>query len=80
MIRLDKGEIGKRYRVVSVKEGDPCLSCTPCLRLRLLEFGLLGGEIVEVIRGGEPMIIKIDGNTQYGIRGDEAVRVEIEEI
>lgn len=80
MIRLDKGRVGKKYRVVGVKEGEPCLSCTPCLRLRLLEFGLLIGEEIEVIREGEPMIIRVNRNTQYGIRGDEAVRVEIEEI
>jgi Fe2+ transport system protein FeoA len=80
MIELDKGVEGKRYRVVGVREGDPCQHCTPCLRLRLLEFGFLIGEELEVKRGGEPMVILIGGVWSMGIRGDEAVRVQIEEI
>jgi Fe2+ transport system protein FeoA len=80
MIRLDKGREGKRYRVVGVKEGEPCTNCTPCLRLRLLEFGLLIGERIEIKREGDPMVIRVGDNWDMGIRSDEAVRVEIEEI
>jgi Fe2+ transport system protein FeoA len=80
MIRLNKGEKGKKYRVVGVREGEPCLSCTPCLRLRLLEFGLLIGEEIEVKIDRDPMVIRVGGSWDMGIRSDEAVRVEIEEI
>jgi Fe2+ transport system protein FeoA len=80
MIRLDKGTEGGRYKVVGVREGEPCTNCHPCLRLRLLEFGLLIGEKIEIKRSGDPMIIRVGDNWDMGIRADEAIRVEIEEI
>ena len=80
MIELDKGVKGKRYKVVGVKEGEPCQSCTPCLRLRLLEFGMLIGEKIEIRIDRDPMVIRIGNSWDMGIRKDEAVRVQIEEI
>jgi Fe2+ transport system protein FeoA len=79
-MRLNEGIEGVPYRVVGVREGEPCLSCTPCLRLRLLEFGILIGEEVEIKREGDPMIIRVGGSWDMGLRDNEAVRIEIEPL
>jgi Fe2+ transport system protein FeoA len=77
-MRLNEGSGGIRYKIVGVREGEPCTNCTPCLRLRLLEFGFLIGEEVEIKREGDPMIIRIGDNWDMGLRGNEAVRIEIQ--
>ena len=78
-MELSKGVKGSKYKVVGLIEGEGCSgSCRPCLNLRLLEFGVLVGEIVEIKKGGDPMIIRIGNSWDMGIREDEAQRIEIQ--
>ena len=37
-----------KYEVVDVPQSENCQNCTPCLRLRLMEMGLITGERVEI--------------------------------
>ena len=78
-MRLDEGKIGIEYRIVEVSKGKECKEdCPVCLRLRMLEFGLLKGEKVLIERGGNPMVVKI-GDWKMGMRKEEAQRVIIAE-
>ena len=80
-ISLNKGVHKIRYKVIGLNEGIGCThSCTPCLNLRLLEFGMLVGEIVEIKRGGDPMIIRVNDSWDMGIREEEAQRIQIQKI
>ena len=59
-MRLDEGKVGIEYRIVEISKGVDCKEdCPACLRLRMLEFGLLKGEKVLIERGGNPMVVKI---------------------
>lgn len=78
-MRLDEGKIGVEYRIVEISKGVDCKEdCPVCLRLRMLEFGLLKGEKVMIERGGNPMVVKI-GDWKMGMRVEEAERVIIAE-
>ena len=78
-ISLNKGVRDIRYRVVGLNEGVGCTHrCIPCLNIRLLEFGMLVGEIVEIKRVGDPMIIRINDSWDMGIRKEEAQRIQIQ--
>jgi len=37
-----------KCEVVDVPQSENCQNCTPCLRLRLMEMGLITGEKVEI--------------------------------
>ena len=73
--------LGKIYTIEDVLMGQPCTNCTPCLRLRLIELGLLKGEKIRV-RDHKLGIWMIDvlsqnDNTTYtlALRDEEADRV-----
>ncbi len=49
-MRLTEGVKGKEYRIVKVWKGKECNEdCPVCVRLRMLEFGLLKGESIEIL-------------------------------
>lgn len=80
-ISLNKGVRSIRYKVIGLNEGIGCThNCKPCLNLRLLEFGMLVGEIVEIKREGDPMIIRVNDSWDMGIREEEAQRIQIQKI
>ena len=37
-----------KYEIIDVPQPENCEKCTPCLRLRLMEMGLIKGEKVEI--------------------------------
>ena len=37
-----------KYEIIDVPEPENCDRCTPCLRLRLMEMGLISGERIEI--------------------------------
>ena len=37
-----------KYEIIDVPQPENCEKCTPCLRLRLMEMGLITGEKVEI--------------------------------
>ena len=47
-MKLTKEHIGKIFTVEDVPQNEPCLNCTPCLRLRIMEMGIMPGEKIEL--------------------------------
>jgi Fe2+ transport system protein FeoA len=43
-MKFSSADLGKTYTVEQIMEGVPCLKCTPCMRLRIMEMGLSEGE------------------------------------
>lgn len=43
-MKFSKSEIGKTYRITDVLKGIPCQNCNSCIRMRLMEMGLVSGE------------------------------------
>jgi Fe2+ transport system protein FeoA len=40
--------IGKIITVTDVPQNEPCHNCTPCVRLRLMELGLIDGQKIKI--------------------------------
>ena len=40
--------IGKIITVSDVPQNKPCFNCTPCVRLRLMELGLINGQKIRI--------------------------------
>ena len=36
------------YEVIDVPQNDPCENCIPCMRLKLMEFGFIAGQDIEI--------------------------------
>ena len=47
-MKLTKEHIGKILTVEDVPQSEPCLNCTPCLRLRIMEMGIIPGEKIKL--------------------------------
>lgn len=83
MIDLKQGEFGKRYRIKSIAENNPCLNCVPCMRLRKMELGLIPGEEITLekhILGIWVIKIEGQGESRLAMRDNEVEGIMIEEI
>ena len=47
-MKITKEHVGKIFSVKDVPQSEPCLNCTPCLRLRIMEMGIIPGEKIEL--------------------------------
>lgn len=47
-MKLNQDSIGKIFEIEEILSGVPCLNCTPCIKLRLMEIGLDAGEKIQV--------------------------------
>jgi Fe2+ transport system protein FeoA len=47
-MKITKEHAGKIFTVEDVPQSEPCLNCTPCLRLRIMEMGIIPGEKIEL--------------------------------
>lgn len=47
-MKFTKSEIGKIYTITEVLKGIPCQNCDSCVRMRLMEMGLVSGEKLEI--------------------------------
>lgn len=67
--------------VTDVPQNDPCFMCNPCVRMRLMEFGILAGKIIGIEEKMKGMFIvsllSENGNTEQTIalRKDELERI-----
>lgn len=70
------------YLVAAVNPKMPCQNCTICLRLRILEMGILPGETVRLENPSEGMwILNIIGtSSRIGLRQEELDRITFSEI
>jgi Fe2+ transport system protein FeoA len=59
-----------KYEVVDVPQPENCEKCVPCLRLRLMEMGLITGEKVEIEdkRGGLWIVNILSDNEEISSR------------
>jgi Fe2+ transport system protein FeoA len=75
MPSLDQLRPGQRGRVVAVAGADALVQ-------RLLEMGLLDGEVVEMVRVaplGDPVEVRL-GDYRLSLRRSEAARVEVQPL
>jgi len=83
-MKLTKEHIGKIFTVEDVPQSEPCLNCTPCLRLRIMEMGIMPGEKIELEKhhlGLWKVNILNDNNgvvSSIAMRDEEMERVFIE--
>ena len=47
-MKITKEHVGKIFSVKDVPQSEPCLNCTTCLRLRIMEMGIIPGEKIEL--------------------------------
>jgi Fe2+ transport system protein FeoA len=47
-MKITKEHAGKIFTVEDMPQSEPCLNCTPCLRLRIMEMGIIPGEKIEL--------------------------------
>lgn len=77
--------IGKTVRIKDVPQNSPCFECTPCMRLRLMELGLLEGQKIELSKHSVGLwVVKIltdNGNisSTLALREEELDRILIED-
>ena len=53
------------YKVIDVPQNDPCEKCTPCMRMKLMEFGFIFGQEINVTEKMNGMYV-VDMLSEYG--------------
>jgi Fe2+ transport system protein FeoA len=77
--------IGKTVKIKDVTQNSPCFNCNPCIRLRLMELGLLEGQQIELSKHSVGLwVVKIlseNGATSstLALREEELNRILIED-
>ena len=80
-----KNLIGKTVRIKDVPQNVPCYNCHPCLRLRLMELGLIEGQRIELAKHSVGLwVVKILGengveSSTLALRDEELQRLLVEE-
>ncbi len=76
----------KTYNVIDIPQPENCEKCTPCLRLRMMELGLITGQKIEINdkRLGLWLINILSDNddvaTTIALRPEELDRICLKEI
>jgi Fe2+ transport system protein FeoA len=76
----------KTYDVIDVPQNEPCLNCTPCLRLRLMDMGFISGQRIEVEEKKLGLwlvhTLSDNGHTEqtFALRPEELGRICIKEL
>lgn len=76
--------LGRALKVKDVPQNDPCFSCQPCLRLRLMELGLIRGQKIELSKHSVGLwVVKIlnDNGTEsstLALRDEELGRLLVD--
>ena len=45
---LSEAKVGDEYTIVGVPPNEPCLNCIPCIKLRIMELGIMPGERIRI--------------------------------
>ena len=77
-------EFEKVLVVKDVPQSNPCLSCVSCVRLRLMEMGVVPGQRLRIKKFQETLwVISVMENdvaiSTFGLRDDEMERILFEE-
>lgn len=76
----------KTYNVIDIPQPENCEKCTPCLRLRMMELGLITGQKIEINdkRLGLWLVNILSDNddvaTTIALRPEELERICLKEI
>lgn len=76
---------GKTVRIKGIPSNTPCFSCTPCMRLRLMELGLIEGQKIELTKHSLGLwIVKVlseNGTPSFtlALRDEEMSRILVED-
>jgi hypothetical protein len=76
----------KTYNVIDIPQPENCEKCTPCLRLRMMELGLITGQKIEINdkRLGLWLVNILSDNddvaTTIALRPEELDRICLKEI
>ena len=76
---------GKTVRIKGIPTNNPCFSCTPCMRLRLMELGLIEGQKIELSKHSVGLwIVKVlseNGTPSFtlALRDEELDRILVED-
>jgi Fe2+ transport system protein FeoA len=77
--------IGKTVKIKDVPQSNPCFDCHSCLRLRLMELGLIEGQRIELSKHSVGLwVVKILGengieSSTLALRDEELERLLVEE-
>jgi Fe2+ transport system protein FeoA len=77
--------IGKTVKIKDVPQNSPCFNCNPCIRLRLMELGLLEGQQIKLSKHSLGLwVVKIlsengDATSTLALREEELDRILIED-
>jgi Fe2+ transport system protein FeoA len=77
--------IGKTVKIKDVPQNNPCFDCKSCLRLRLMELGLIEGQRIELSKHSLGLwVVKILGengieSSTLALRDEELGRLLVEE-
>lgn len=67
--------------VIDVPQNNPCQMCNPCIRMRLMELGIITGSIIDIQEKMDGMfilnVISDNGSIEqsFGVRKDELERI-----
>ena len=83
-MKITKEHVGKIFTVEDIPQSEPCMNCTPCLRLRIMEMGMIPGEKIELEKhhlGLWTVNILTENNnisTTIAMRDEEIERIFVE--
>ena len=84
-MEIIKKFIRKVFTIKGVPISNPCLNCNPCVRLRIMELGMIEGEKIEIVTHQTGLwrinILGTNGLpvSRIALRDDEFKRLFIEE-
>lgn len=84
-MEIIKKFIRKVFTIKDVPVSNPCLNCNPCVRLRIMELGMIEGEKIEIVANQTGLwrinILGANGSTvsRIALRDEEFKRLFIEE-
>ena len=84
-MKIIKNLIGKVFTIKDIPVSNPCLNCNPCVRLRIMELGMIEGEKIEIVANQTGLwrinILGTNGSTvsRIALRDEEFKRLFIEE-
>ena len=83
-MKITKEHVGKIFTVEDIPQSEPCMNCAPCLRLRIMEMGMIPGEKIELEKhhlGLWTVNILTDNNniaSTIAMRDEEIERIFVE--
>lgn len=84
-MQLKSQNLGTFYKIKDIPQSTVCLDCESCMRLRMLEMGLIPGSIVQLVEHNSGLwvlnVLSENGIKEFSIalRDEEAERIILED-